>query len=94
MRLILCLTLTALAGCTSFPELDSTQTPGVGQAAYPQLLPLETLLAENAEASTTPDTMDDVTSRADQLRARAARLRNSVVDSTTHERIARGVTTP
>jgi hypothetical protein len=33
-----------LSGCTQFPELDATQTPGVADAAYPDLLPLGTFL--------------------------------------------------
>ena len=91
MRLILALTLAALAGCTTFPELDAVQTPGLANAPYPRLLPLGTLLAEGSAPRATPEAMGDVAARAARLRARADRLRSPVIDSATRARMARGV---
>lgn len=91
MRLILALTLAALAGCTSFPELDAAQTPGIETAAYPRLLPLDTLLTEEGDPRATPEATDDLAARVAQLRARADRLRGPVVDGGTRSRMARGV---
>lgn len=91
MRLILALTLASLAGCTSFPELEAAQTPGIQSAAYPRLLPLDSLLAEGGDPRATPDAMDDIAARVAQLRARADRLRGPVIDSPTRSRMARGV---
>lgn len=92
MRLIPALTLAALAGCTSFPELDAAQTPGIENAPYPQFVPIETLLADDTPVSTTPEAMEEVAARVAALRARAARLSaGPVIDNETRARMARGV---
>ncbi|WP_116599959.1 hypothetical protein [Primorskyibacter marinus] len=91
MRLILALTLASFAGCTSFPELEAAQTPGIQSAAYPRLLPLDTLLTEEGDPRATPEAMGDLAARVARLRARADRLRGPVIDSGTRSRMARGV---
>ncbi|MGR3271621.1 hypothetical protein [Thalassococcus profundi] len=85
--------LLCLSACAEFPELDATATPGVATAAYPQLLPLETLLDGPAPRAT-PDLRAGVEGRAASLRARAARLRGPVIDAATAARIERGVRRP
>ena len=34
----------ALSACTTFPEIDAVETPGIDTAPYPDLVPIETLL--------------------------------------------------
>ncbi|QFS82641.1 hypothetical protein FIU97_07465 [Roseivivax sp. THAF40] len=80
----------AVTGCTQFPELDATATPGVADAPYPDLLPLGLLLGD-APMRATPDMSANVVSRAEALRARAARLQGPVIDAGTRRRMARGV---
>jgi hypothetical protein len=65
--------LLLLAGCTQFPELERSQTPGVARAPYPALLPLDALL--NGPQPTVDAAMiDSVEARAEGLRRRSAGL--------------------
>lgn len=73
----LCL-VTALAGCTQFPELDAVQTPGVLDAPYPDLVPLGGLL-NGPEPRATVAVIQQVEGRVSGLRARAARLQRMQV---------------
>ena len=79
-----------MAACTQFPELDATATPGVAETPYPDLLPLERLLAGGAPLAT-PDMRAGVEARAAALQARAERLRAPVIDPRTRDRMDRGV---
>lgn len=63
-----------VAGCTQFPELDAAETPGVAQAPYPALVPLDGLLTERAPPQATPEVIDAVQGRAEGLRGRGAAL--------------------
>lgn len=81
-----------LCACAQFPELDSTQTPGVAEAPYPRLVPIETLLASDTPRAT-PDMRAGLLGRAEALRARAARLNGPVVDADTRTRMQGGVNT-
>lgn len=67
-----------LAGCTQFPELDTTQTPGVADAPYPKLVPLDSLINGPAPIATV-DMIGSVTGRAAGLRARATRMQRRPV---------------
>ena len=67
--LLICL---ACAGCESFPALDERITPAARAAPYPELVPLEVLLAEAAPASPAP-VIDPA--RTSALEARATQLR-------------------
>ncbi|MHA6326035.1 hypothetical protein [Roseivivax sp. CAU 1753] len=91
MHRLFCLLL--LASCAQFPELDATATPGVAEADYPDLLPLDALLRGPVPRAT-PDLRASVVSRAASLEARAARLRGPVIDAATRARMARGVADP
>lgn len=79
-----------VAACTQFPEIDAVETPGVENAPYPELLPLDTLL-ESGPPRATPEMRGDVEARAAALKARAAGLDGPVVDDATRSRMARGV---
>ncbi|WP_417722355.1 hypothetical protein [Salipiger sp.] len=88
--LLLC---AALTGCTQFPELDATETPGVATAPYPSLVPLETLLAAPAPRAT-PEMRAGVEGRVAGLRARAARLQGAIIPASVRARMRRGVQWP
>ncbi|MBP0483395.1 hypothetical protein [Sagittula salina] len=66
--------LAGLSACTQFPELDETATPGVAQAPYPRIVPLDGLLSAPAPVRATPEVIDEVTARASGLEARAEAL--------------------
>lgn len=78
----------ALAACTQFPELDSTVVPNLENAEFPELVPLEPLMARTspvvADADRTTQALD---ARVAALRARAAALqRRDIVDQDTETR--------
>lgn len=80
-----------LPGCTQFPQLDATISDTTRRAPYPDLVPLEGLRARIDGTRIAPDTAESVTTRADRLRARAARLRGPVIDAPTRVRMRKGV---
>jgi len=78
-----------LSGCAQFPELDAMQTPGVEDAPYPKLLPLDTLLNGPAPRASEA-TLVQVEGRLAALRARADRLQQVPADGQdTDSRMAR-----
>ena len=66
--------LMALTACTQFPELDAVATPGVENAPYPRLVPIDDLIADPAPPRATKEDIAQVQARADGLQARAARV--------------------
>lgn len=92
LQFAIALTATALvAGCTQFPDLDAAISPGAEAAPYPQLVPTESLSASVPEPLIEPETSTSLEARVAHLRARAARLRGSVIDSPTRARMTTGV---
>jgi hypothetical protein len=73
-RWVLLCCLTVLAGCSALPE--AWQRPFDGAVAYPALVPLDPLLAQGAAlAARSPvEEGTELTTRADELRRRAALL--------------------
>lgn len=89
MRLcLLCLCL--IPACAPFPQIEGVAAGQSANAAYPSLVPIETILAA-APAGSAPQTAD-LDGRLAALRTRAARLRSPVIDATTRARMAQGVT--
>lgn len=80
-----------LAGCTQFPDLDSAISPGAESADYPDLVPLETLQARTTEPTVTPSAISGIEARIANLRARAARLKGTIIDHPTRARLTAGV---
>ena len=78
--------------CTRFPELEATISPEVQATPYPNLVPVEPILAAAITPAQTEQTEQSVQSRADALRRRADRLRGRVIDRATRARMANGVT--
>lgn len=87
----LCL-LTAIGACAQFPDLDSALSDSAANAAYPDLMPVENLNARVDEPRIAPETATGIEARVASLRARATRLRGTVIDSPTRARMSTGVT--
>lgn len=83
--------LATLAACTRFPDLDAAVTPGARTAGYPDLLPAEELRARVPEARLEEETPGSIEARIAGLRARAARLRGTVIDSESRSRMQSGI---
>ena len=86
----LCL-MALCTACAQFPELDSALTDGAETAPYPDLLPVEELNARVGEPRIAPETASGIEARVAALRARAARLHGTVIDSSTRARMTAGV---
>ncbi|MGC1495067.1 MAG: hypothetical protein WA790_04605 [Sulfitobacter sp.] len=86
------LALLALSACTQFPALDRTLTPQLENADYPTLEPIEPLLASAHAGRVDPvQTENALNGRIARLRARAARLRGSVLSGREKQRLAQGL---
>ena len=84
--------LLVLAGCSDQPDLDSTISDSVRAAPYPDLVPLEPLLATTGSPRDTSDQPEaDLAARRNRLQQRAQQLSGAVVDSDTRARMRAGV---
>ncbi|MBD3664483.1 hypothetical protein [Sulfitobacter aestuariivivens] len=84
--------LLSLGACTQFPELDRTVSPQLENADYPALVPLEPLLAQaTAGRVDAARTEAGLLGRVARLKARAARLRGSVLSGRERQRLAQGL---
>ena len=90
MRLTFVLIL-GLSACSQFPELDESVDSQARDAPYPDLVRVETLKANLPDTRIEPDAADDVESRVERLRARAARLKGTVIDGQSRERLQAGL---
>ncbi len=80
------------SACTQFPQLDHTITPDLAHSDYPSLLPIGPLLAAAKTPSTEPvQAAAIIDARVNALRARAARLRGSVLSGAERQRLANGL---
>jgi len=81
----------ALAACTQFPDLDGATSALAEAAEYPALVPLDPLLRQRVPPAADVAAPQNLSARAEALRARAARLRGRpVIDGNTRARMARG----
>ena len=86
------LALLALSACTQFPALDRTVTPQLENAEFPSLKPIDPLLASAQAGRVDPvQTENALNGRVARLRARAARLRGSVLSGRERLRLAEGL---
>lgn len=84
--------LALLAACTQFPALDSTITPALDAADYPDLVPLGPVLSATKITGVEPaQATAAIDSRVAALRTRAARLRGSVLTGRERQRLAQGL---
>ena len=67
--------LAALSGCTQVPELADRTPPGLADADYPRLIPLDRVLGPPPDPVQDSETLArSLNARRDALRARARRL--------------------
>lgn len=93
-RVLLILSVLALltAGCAPLPDLDRTITPAMEAAPYPALVPLAPVLARANAPGVDPERGNGVLdARVAALKARAARLRGSVLTGRESQRLAHGL---
>jgi hypothetical protein len=84
--------LVLLGACTQFPVLDDSVPDALARAEYPDLVPLDPLLAGLSDAPANNAQIEaNLQGRVAALRARAARLRGPIVDSATRARMRAGV---
>lgn len=75
-RPVLILSLVLAAACTRVPEIEDQLTDDLRTAPYPDLIPLNDALTERAApAEEAQELEDDLTRRANRLKARAAALK-------------------
>ncbi|MEM8730697.1 MAG: hypothetical protein AAGF79_12340 [Pseudomonadota bacterium] len=68
--------LLGLGGCISVPELDDVGDPGIANAAYPDLIPLDGVLnGAQASGQSADDLQADLQGRAARLQREADTLR-------------------
>ena len=79
-----------LGGCTQFPALDRTITPEMEAADYPDLVPIDPLLAQAKAGRIDPvQTEAMLTGRAAQLQSRAGRIDTASAGAATASRVER-----
>lgn len=86
------LCVAALTACTQFPALDENLSAQARAAPYPDLVPVEDLRAQLAAAKITDETTTSLEARVASLRARADRLRRTVIDRTSRSRLEKKIT--
>lgn len=91
--LLICAVLSglSLAGCADFPKLDAAISPEARRAAYPDLVPIDTVLDRRKLARTTGREAAMLETRAENLRRRAAMLRGITIDEETRLRLTPGL---
>ena len=81
-----------VAGCTTFPELEDTQTEALEAAEFPVLVPVDPILAGTKPVDTTaPDTRTDFDARLAGLRARAEAMRGTVLTDAERRKLEDGI---
>lgn len=87
-RSAICLICVLLVtGCTQFPELDQNVSLQARNAPFPDLVPTEDLQLGARSSLITNASVTTIEGRVSALRARAARLRGSVIDRGTRARL-------
>lgn len=82
----------AVGGCATIPDLDSSVPDSLVNAPYPDLVPLDRLLASQPRARADNETAgSDLAARRDRLQQRARRLNTAVIDADTQTRMQAGV---
>lgn len=90
--LLLPLAFVAVTGCTQFPALDRIEPAQGTSDTYPDLVPVEPLLAQATAGRIDPvRTQAGIEGRVARLRARAARLRGSILSGRERQRLAQGL---
>lgn len=83
--------VTTLGACDEFPQLDYVEDSAAQNAAYVDLVPIETLTSGIPEEQITPETEEDLEARVKRLKTRSNRLKGAVVDDATQDRMRTGI---
>jgi hypothetical protein len=81
---LLCFALLLNAGCADFPDMGRIPAD---QASAPDLLPMDSLLAQVGTPRATAPAADALAARAARLRARAALMQAPVMNPATRARL-------
>ncbi len=81
----------ALAACTTFPELDAVVSDRAKNAAFPELISLETMNFDAVSTQDVSQVAQNMSTRVTNLRNRSANLKRPVIDRATKQRMLRGV---
>ncbi|WP_172293792.1 hypothetical protein [Pseudoruegeria sp. HB172150] len=76
-----------LSGCSDFPDLDSAVSPEARRAEYPELVPIDGILARRGMAQLDGSEAEILAARAANLRARGQLLRDIAVNEDTRLRL-------
>lgn len=77
-------------GCAQFPALGHTVTPAMEAAPYPDLVPIEPLLAQAEAGAVDPARVESsLSGRAAGLQARAQRIEGATAGAASADRVAR-----
>ena len=87
LSLLICLLTLVTAACTQLPLLDAAVSPEARNAPYPDLIPIEQIQGNVPTQLITTDTAPDIENRIVSLKARAARIRGSVIDDATRAQL-------
>ena len=71
--------LIVLTGCSNFPDVDSRLATSVDGAAFPTLVPVETILYGGDSPRLGDDDAETLLNRVAALRAKARRLQTAVL---------------
>jgi hypothetical protein len=83
--------LSLLSGCAEFPALEGTIDAAAMNAPYPQLIPLDPLLAQVGGLASATAASVGLGGRVAALAARAAALRGPVIEPATRARMRAGI---
>lgn len=83
----LCVALGA-AGCSDFPDLEDSDTRAARAADFPDLATIESLTDSGTPSRIDPKTQAVFEARIASLRARASRLKRSVMDPNARNRLS------
>ena len=91
--LLLCFAFCGYSGCADFPELNDRITDADRAADFPSLTNIDTIL-EGVPEPRAVNVAEDLDARVNGLKARAARLRGSVLTNSERLRLSSGVAVP
>lgn len=85
----------AIAGCTRVPELETQVPPGLHDAPYPPLIPLDVALAQTPPAQGEAETLEaQLEGRRRGLNARARALLSPVLTAEEEARLRERIEVP
>ncbi|MEY8842388.1 hypothetical protein AB9K41_25435 [Cribrihabitans sp. XS_ASV171] len=85
----------ALGACVQVPELDESVPPGLRDAPYPKLQPLDETLGPAVDPVSEAEELEErLSGRVQSLQSRARGLQAPVIEPSARERLREGIATP